>query len=633
MLEPPLRLRSSIISGNLNLTKKIVGRFPYLIEDIDPTNGWTPLHYASYHGHYLIVVFLLSLMVNLDELEGIPKTFIKETPMHLCCYKGHEQVLHLLLQHYPQHMNSGGGENLMTPLHICAKYDYFKCIELLVGLNVDVNSKDSGSETPLHYAMKFGNLNSIKLLINNNADFTVYSSKKLKPVDMANSFEVEKYYKKLVDYSSQRRSTVSSSVSSTQNSPLDSQNAKSPYQHTFSPGDDLSNHQQNLYRHHSNSLPPLPSVSTVRKNSIIPQANSPRTFSTSNKPSRKLPPIHTANAFTSYPQGNERSLPSPRVRTPVSSVSYTFQTVDSAPSSAYEQRSSHISSMFPNMASYHLIERETTAPTQPALQLPSIKSTTSLKQQNTSNSSQAFHQRRRSSISDRESMYDLYSIGTPSNRSRSSTITSLNLQRSVSSSLQQQQPSSPGMITPLRSHASGGQSQSLSQNTLTKIRSNSSGSKLSVISRTSTPTSSDSNSPGFQQKDFQNIGRISSPTLQDFETSSSSLVRKETNSTVLNSFGINQDMRQKYVSSGTPTYHLNHQNYDAGSLNSPNTRRDSLSTIESEGVTERNSRLLARSYSSGGMRSVSSGNGTAASGLGRKILNINISSLGSRRGH
>lgn len=617
MLEPQIRLRNSIILGNLNLTKKLLTRFAYLIEDIDPTNGWTPLHYAAYHGHYLVVVLLLSLMTSLDELEGIPKTFIKETPIHLCCYKGHEQVLHLLLQHYPHHMNVGGGESLMTPLHICAKYDYFKCIELLIGLKVDVNSKDSGNETPLHYAMKFGNINSIMLLVNNGSEVNAYSDKKLRPADVARSFDIEKFLNKLVD-ASKRRSTISS-LNSPNSSHLESSTNKSPYQYTSASPEDLNLHQQNLYRNHSNSLPPLPTVTTVRKNSLIPQSNSPRSPSNRKKQSRNLSPIQTGNlssASTNY--YNDKTLPSPLVKTPIASVSYTFQansSNDSTPLSANEQSSNNTSITYPNMGSYHLTERDISVPKQGTFQLPSIKSAISFKQQHNGSSSSStqshHHQRRNSCVSKREYKSDSFTFSIPTNRSRSNTITPQQFHKiASSSSFQSQQLSSQGN-KPTSSH---NLPQPLN---VTKTRSNSDSSKLSVVSRTSTESSSST------YRATQNIGRISSPTLQNVGISAS-LYRKESNVSLLDSFGINEDMRQKYASGSSSKGHA------------MNSRRGSLSTVESEGViTEHNSRLLARSYSSGGMRSTSSGSGTGTSGnvVGRKILNINISSLSSRRGN
>ncbi len=56
MLDPSVRLRKAIKEDNLLVVKRLLRRFPELLRNTDPSNGWSSLHYAGYYGHYLICV-------------------------------------------------------------------------------------------------------------------------------------------------------------------------------------------------------------------------------------------------------------------------------------------------------------------------------------------------------------------------------------------------------------------------------------------------------------------------------------------------------------------------------------------------------------------------------------------------
>lgn len=276
MLEPEIRLRQSIIEGNLLVVKRLLKRFPDLLENIDPSNGWSSLHYASYNGRYLICVHLISLGHDKNE---VLKTFKGDTTVHLALTNGHEQTTHLLLQHFPKMLNQQGDQGY-TPLHVSVIKDYYKCVDMLLAIGADFNIVDSEGDSCLHLAMKYGSLQSIRILINQGVDTELKNKNGLKPIDVASSFQVEKYYKKISTTKGEDNSSI----------PLpEDTNVSTPI---------LGN------RTHSNSLPPLPSVTTARRpsnassitRSPIPRSSISLGFNGSNSNSYTFSP--TSSSFS-----------------------------------------------------------------------------------------------------------------------------------------------------------------------------------------------------------------------------------------------------------------------------------------------------------------------------------------------
>ncbi|KAL3232762.1 Target of rapamycin complex 2 subunit AVO2 [Nakaseomyces bracarensis] len=195
LLEPSVRLREAIREGNLLIVKRLLRRFPDLLTNIDPSNGWSSLHYASYHGRYLVCVLLIQLGHDRHE---ILKTFKGNTCVHLALMNGHEQTTHLLLQHFPQFINKSG-EYGMTPVHIACVHDYYQCLSLLIGVGANLVVKDENGNTPMHLCLEYGSTNCMKMLIGeiNVSDESMRNNDDWKPSDVAKTTELAKYYAKL----------------------------------------------------------------------------------------------------------------------------------------------------------------------------------------------------------------------------------------------------------------------------------------------------------------------------------------------------------------------------------------------------------------------------------------------------
>lgn len=176
MLDASTRLRNAIVLGSLSITKRLLSRFPELWLNIDPNNdGWSNLHYAAYHGHYLICFHLVSMMNKYKR--DIPAyghicdidlvTFSNLTVFHMPIKSHYSQTLHYLLQAFSgsKWLNQKGGPDMRTPLHCCCESDFIEGLNLFLEFGADWSAEDSNGETCLHICFALGNSACIQELI------------------------------------------------------------------------------------------------------------------------------------------------------------------------------------------------------------------------------------------------------------------------------------------------------------------------------------------------------------------------------------------------------------------------------------------------------------------------------------
>ena len=174
MLEPLERLRNAIKLGNLPITKRLLHRFPELWLNRDSENkGWSNLHYASYHGNYLICFHLVSFInKNLGDIQKRYSkidllTFDELTIIHLPLIHHHSQTLHYLLQEFPGDLwlNHPGGHLKQTPLHYGCIYGFKEGIKLLLEFGAAWDAIDLNGNTCLHLCFQYGNFDCIQDLL------------------------------------------------------------------------------------------------------------------------------------------------------------------------------------------------------------------------------------------------------------------------------------------------------------------------------------------------------------------------------------------------------------------------------------------------------------------------------------
>lgn len=261
MLDPRIRLRKAIVEGNLPITKRLLQRFPDLWLNIDPdAKGWCNLHYASYHGNYLICFHLVTLYRNrqlqisrrmfeqeshsdsgseIDDTDDSIQssttiraydyldmlTFDGLSVLHLPCMTHQLQTLHYLLKEFPgrQWLNHRGGPDLQTPLHYACRYGFKEGLKLLLEFEADYNLVDEQGNTCLHVCFQYGHINCIESLLQfvlapcqtkeeTDAALTQYelkaNAKGWVAVDMSATFRLQRQYKKLKVELMQRHSEL-----------------------------------------------------------------------------------------------------------------------------------------------------------------------------------------------------------------------------------------------------------------------------------------------------------------------------------------------------------------------------------------------------------------------------------------
>lgn len=176
MLDGPTRLRNAIVSGNLPITKRLLGRFPELWLNIDSSHdGWCNLHYAAYHGHYLTCFHLISMLNKCKRvIPGYGRvcdidlvTFDNLTVFHMPLEHHHSQTLHYLLQAFSSSdwLDRKGGPHSRTPLHCCCASDFIEGLDLFIEFGADWSARDINGDTCLHICFSYGSSSCLQGLV------------------------------------------------------------------------------------------------------------------------------------------------------------------------------------------------------------------------------------------------------------------------------------------------------------------------------------------------------------------------------------------------------------------------------------------------------------------------------------
>lgn len=179
----------------MSMVTRIIKKHPDLLENADPKNGWTSLHYAGYHGRYLVCVFLIQ---SGHDREEISLDFERNTPLHLAAKQNQEQTVHYLSQHLRRCLDWPNIE-LDTPLMVAAKAGHQPCITLLLDFGAEVEKSGKDGNRPIHIAAAYGHLKAIRTLIDRKADTTRPNNLGWTPLDYCYSYQVKEYMSTLVN--------------------------------------------------------------------------------------------------------------------------------------------------------------------------------------------------------------------------------------------------------------------------------------------------------------------------------------------------------------------------------------------------------------------------------------------------
>ncbi|CDK27429.1 unnamed protein product [Kuraishia capsulata CBS 1993] len=291
MLDPSVRLRKAIIEGKQLIVSRLLARFPDLLENINPEDGWSNLHLSTYYNYLELTHLILNLVEEKSarihshlaepgeilSLEDVICGFEGYTVLHVAAVQNSEACLELLLQYFHLVLNAKDKKG-RTALHLASMKGYTGCVQLLINNGADTNLQDQEGNTPLHLAASFGHLDAIKLLLFGDCDDEMLNSQKWKALDLCSTFELQK---QMLSF---KASLVTAHPPS---APVSASSKSSPREPT------------SHLRPYSNSLPPLPAITTARRCSVSSQISASRSSSFSSESNKPSTPF-TEHAPSNY---------------------------------------------------------------------------------------------------------------------------------------------------------------------------------------------------------------------------------------------------------------------------------------------------------------------------------------------
>ena len=164
-------------TGDSVKIKALLEKNPELVNEKD-NREWTPLHYASFHGHNEVVELLINRGAEIESVDNIGCT-----ALHRAALRGHMKIAKLLVE-------TGADINKKKAL---GEFSLFyavgsnrkKLTENLISQGADVNIKEGDGQAPLHLAAALGHREIAERLITNGADKNVKRRYDITPLHYA----------------------------------------------------------------------------------------------------------------------------------------------------------------------------------------------------------------------------------------------------------------------------------------------------------------------------------------------------------------------------------------------------------------------------------------------------------------
>jgi len=147
---PPGSLHWAAFTGDVKMANGLLGKRPWLVRKRLP-GGLLPLHHAAMNNWTLAVARLL---VNYGaDING--RTNQGYTPLHYAAFHGSTEVAEYLVKKGARvDLRNSSGQ---TPLHEIFRRSEPRITGLLVTAGADVNVRDNNARTPLYNATHFSN--------------------------------------------------------------------------------------------------------------------------------------------------------------------------------------------------------------------------------------------------------------------------------------------------------------------------------------------------------------------------------------------------------------------------------------------------------------------------------------------
>jgi ankyrin repeat protein len=195
----------AISAGNRPQLEKLLADDPTLADARDDTGVSAILH-AQYNRRSEMIEALLKVKTDLDVFESAALGDAKRlaaiaaenpeqvnawstdgfTPLHLASYFGQLKAAQTLLQ-IGAHVNPVSNNQMkLLPLHSAAASRSADIVQLLLDNGADVNAQQHGGWTALHAAAGLGDPNMTRMLLNKGANPSLGGDDGKKPLDLAN---------------------------------------------------------------------------------------------------------------------------------------------------------------------------------------------------------------------------------------------------------------------------------------------------------------------------------------------------------------------------------------------------------------------------------------------------------------
>ena len=194
----------AIKAGEFERVKAMVSADPTLI-DARGRTGESAILTAVYHRQKEIVNLLVARGVTLSlfeacaagEVERVERlveadrgsidTFSSDgwTPLHLASFFGHTKIVEMLLAQGADVNARSRNHNGNTPLHAALAANHKMVAGLLIGQGADVNAADAAGWRPLHLAAANNNVDVVKSLIAQGGDVTAANGEGQTPLSLA----------------------------------------------------------------------------------------------------------------------------------------------------------------------------------------------------------------------------------------------------------------------------------------------------------------------------------------------------------------------------------------------------------------------------------------------------------------
>jgi hypothetical protein len=144
-----------------------------------PLTG-TTLHHAALWGLHTIVKFLI--IERSQDVQAQDFTNIV-TPLHLAAKWGHIEIARFLLECSVD--VDARDMNRLTPLHLASREGQLEVARFLIDHGADVNAQDMYSSTPFHLALRASQLEVARFLIEHGAYVDAWDMNRLTPLHLA----------------------------------------------------------------------------------------------------------------------------------------------------------------------------------------------------------------------------------------------------------------------------------------------------------------------------------------------------------------------------------------------------------------------------------------------------------------